>query len=212
MLEVLAHALRAFAVPALVRERLLGDIAIGRIGCGGGDRIVQRCVNGVDIVDETLGCGIRESLPVGSVVGDRPAVGLVAADGELDHPHAEGLGRGGDGGVGDAVDPRGAEIGGQSVATVGHNAAAHAVPGFEHEHVPADAAQQAGGGQSRDPRSDHDRVVVIHSGPPVGAVLRPHVDAIEPSRGCVRLIRVISDGGCPALGEDGGTGLRERGA
>ena len=116
----------------------------------------------MDVVDEASGGGIRESLSVGTVVGDRAAVGLVAADRELDRAHAERLGRGGDGGVGDAVDPGRAEVGGEPVAAVGHDAAAHAVAGLEHHDVAAGFGQQAGGGQARDARADHDRVEVIH--------------------------------------------------
>ena len=151
----------------------------------------------MDVVDEALGGGIRESFTVGSVVGDRSAVGLVAADRELDHAHAERLGRRGDGGVGDAVDPRGTEIGGESVAAVGHDAAADAVAGLEHQDGSAGSSQQAGRGQTCDPRADHDRVVMIQLTFPLHGLRRPQFDATETSR--IEAPIVCSGDGCRAL-------------
>ena len=162
VLQVLAHALRAFRLPALAGDRLVRDVAVRGVGGRGRDDFAQSFVGSVDVVDEGLGGGIRESFTVRTVVGDRAAVGLVAADGELDHGHAECLGRGGDGGIGDAVDPGCAEIGGETVAAVGDDSAAHAVAGLEHQDGSAGSRQQAGRGQACDPRADHDRVVMIH--------------------------------------------------
>ena len=108
---------------------------------------------------------IRQALPIGTVVGDRPTVGLVAADGELDGPHAEGLRCRSDGLVGDAVDPRCAEVGDEAVTAIGPDPPAHAVASLEHDDVSAGLRQQPGGGQSGHPRADHDRLEMIHPVP-----------------------------------------------
>lgn len=98
----------------------------------------------MDVICEGPHGGSRKALAVRPVLGDRPTVGLVPADGELHCPHAEGPRRRGDGGVSYAVDSGGAQVDRGSIAPVGPDPTSNAVPSLEHhDATPGLASRRA---------------------------------------------------------------------
>ena len=164
--EVLPHALRALAVPPAhagdLGEGGLGDVTVGGVAFGCADRAAQRGIDRMDVGHVARRVVGGEPRAGGGVVRDRPAVGLVAADRELDRRHAERRHRGKDGAVGDAVDPGRAAIGHVPVGPVAPDPPADAIPCLEHDDALTGALQEARGGESRDPRSHDDRVDLGH--------------------------------------------------
>jgi hypothetical protein len=134
VLEVLAYSLGPVLVPALSGQGLLCHVAVRGIRIRLSDHVDERGIEGVDVGDELGGGGIRQPLPVRTVVGDGAAVRLVPAHGELNGPHAERIRGGGDRRVGDPVDPRRPHVGGEPEAAVGDDAAPDSVSRLEHEH------------------------------------------------------------------------------